>query len=192
MTDFLSIFLATALVNNLVLVQLLGVSSLFAFSNSTQQAKEIALASFVLIFASGLTNSLLDKYLLTPALLQALRLLCFVTVSAVLATMLAILVRKHFALSDRRDHLAFLLAGINSAVIGSALVNTLPGENTVLQLFGYSLGSATGFSILLLAFAAMRERINEQAQPKAFQGMAIQLITAGLLAMSLLGLTGIA
>lgn len=192
MIDFLSIFLATALVNNLVLVQLLGVSGLFAFSNSWQQAQEIALASFLLISISGVINGLLERYLISAMHLESVRLLLFVAVSVTLATLLAIQVRKYFPLSQRRDHLAFLLAGINSAVIGMALLNTVATAAPLSQLLAYSVGSAAGFSILLLAFAAMRERINEQAQPKAFRGTAIHLITAGLLAMSLLGLAGIA
>ena len=192
MTEFLSIFLATALVNNLILVQLLGVSSVLAFSNSAEQAKETAITSFILISLSGVINGLLDRYLITPLQLEMLRLLLFVAVSAVLATLLAIQIKKHFPLSWRRDHLAFLLAGINSAVLGAALVNSLGTDAGITRLLAYSLGSGAGFSILILAFAAMRQRINEQAQPMAFRGIAIQLVTAGLVAMSLLGMAGVA
>ena len=192
LTDFLGIFLATALLNNLALVQLLGVSGLFAFSNGRDQSREVALASFLLITVSSIINGLLDRFLLGPLDLQTLRPILFISVCAILATLLSELIRKYFPLSHRRDHLAFLLSGINSAVLGTALINSSANTASIMQLIAYSIGSATGFSVLILAFAALRLRINEQAQPVAFRGAAIQLISAGLVAMSLLGLAGIA
>lgn len=189
-TDFFSVFLAAALINNLILTQLLGVSSLFAFSNSAAQAKELATISFVVISIAGIVNGLLDKYLLTSLELGFLRLTVFTAVSSGLAMLVAVQIRRALPLSWRQNQTGVLLAGINSAVIGLALVNSKSQSLANAELILICLGSATGFSVLLLAFAAMRERLNEQAIPQAFRGAAIQLITAGLVAMALMSLGG--
>lgn len=191
-TDFLSVFFVAALVNNLILTQLLGVSGLFAFSNSAAQAKELATISFIVISVGGVLNGLLDKYLITNLGLPFLRLTLFTAMSAGLAVLIVYQIRRMLPLSWRRDQTGLLLAGINSAVIGLALVNSNSQSLSLFTLVVICLGSATGFSVLVLAFSAMRERFNEQAIPEAFRGAAIQLVTAGLVAMALLSLGGTA
>jgi len=187
----LATFFAAALLNNVVLVQSLGVSALFAFSNTRQQARELALLSFVLMSVSGSLNALLDATLLTPLGLTGIRLIVFTTVSASLAALACWQIGKHFPKSYRRNRFAILLAGANSAILGLALLNDPAGSVSLAQSTLLILGGAAGFSVLLLAFAALRERIPEQSVPLPFRGTAIQLISAGLVAMSLLVLGGV-
>lgn len=189
MIEFLSLILATALVNNVALVQLTGVSSLFAYSGQLRQALELALFSLVVMIPALLLASLLDRLLLAPLSLAFLRLPCFLVISGALTTALVMTIKKHLPLSAGRQQLPLLLVGGNSAIIGSALVLS-NSSLSLLQTLGYSVGTGLGFAFLLLAFAAFRLRLENSAVPEVFRGPAIQLISAGLISMSLLAMAG--
>lgn len=190
MSTYLSIITAAALVNNVVLVQLLGVSSLFFPGRGLQSTIELAALNFVVLFSAAVINLLLFKFLLTPLGLGFLKLLLFVVISSGITGLLLQWLKQRFPLSIRQQKLAFYLTGGNSAVIGVSLINTLSDLN-ILQSIAYSLGAALGFSGLLIAFAAMRLRIEYSDVPAPFQGTAIQLISAGIVAMFLLGFAGL-
>lgn len=190
MSTYLSIITAAALVNNVVLVQLLGVSSLFFPGRSLQNTVELAALNFVVLFSAAVINLLLFKFVLTPLGLGFLKLLLFVVISSGITGLLLQWLKQRLPLSIRQQKLAFYLTGGNSAVIGVSLINTLSDLN-ILQSIAYSLGAALGFSGLLIAFAAMRLRIEYSDVPAPFQGTAIQLISAGIVAMFLLGFAGL-
>lgn len=183
-------FFTAALLNNVILLQLTGVSGLFAFSNTREQTVQLALLSFVTITLASLGNGLLDKFVLLALGLPGLRPILFSAVSSAIAVGLAIAIRSYLPLCWRKDQLAILLAGANSAVLGLALSNSQIANLSLVQLCAISIGSAAGFSGVLLIFGAMRERLHEAAIPEPFRGSAIQLITAGVLAMSLFALSG--
>lgn len=189
LAQFLSILFATAVANNIVLVQTLGVSSLFAYSTRMQQAVELSLFSFVVLVLAALVNALIDHFILTPLSLQLLRLLCFVLVSGAITALLAGQIRKHLPLSWRRLEVGLLLVGGNSAVIGLLLLQAQAGSSLSLWIAS-SIGAGLGFVILLLGFAALRQRLEHSNVPAPFRGPAIQLISAGIIAMSLLGFGG--
>lgn len=189
LAQFLSILFATAVANNIVLVQTLGVSSLFAYSTRMQQAVELSLFSFVVLVLAALVNALIDHFILTPLTLQLLRLLCFVLVSGAITALLAGQIRKHLPLSWRRLEVGLLLVGGNSAVIGLSLLQAQAGSSLSLWIAS-SIGAGLGFVILLLGFAALRQRLEHSNVPAPFRGPAIQLISAGIIAMSLLGFGG--
>jgi electron transport complex protein RnfA len=186
-SNILSIIVAAALVNNVVLVNFLGVSSLFLFTNRLQNAIELALLSFLVLFTSAVINLLLFTVVLEPLGLEFLKLLCFVGTSAGLTTWMALRIEEKF---PRRQRLAFYLIGGNSAVVGVSLLNTV----SVLSLgesLAYSLGAALGFALLLIGFAALRLRIDTADVPAPFRGAAIHLISAGIFSMCLLGFAGL-
>ncbi len=186
MTTFIGIILAAALANNLVLVQLLGVSSLFAFSNRLQAATELALFTSAVMLGSSLCNLLLQRFLLQPLGLEFLQLICFIGVTAWLSHQLRIWVKRHYPHTLRRQELAFTLVGANSAVIGLAWLNS-SAELTLIHAMASSLGATAGFAFLLLAFAALRQRLDLADIPAPFRGAPSYLISAGIVAMCLLG-----
>lgn len=191
MTNYLSILTAAALVNNLILVQLFGVSSLFYSTKRLPQAIEFALFTFLVLFLASILNILVYRYALLPLHLEFFRLVVFVTVSALLTTLLLKLTAKNFPFSIRQQGLLLFLTGGNSAVLGA----TFLGSNSVLTLgenIVYSFGAALGYSMMIVGFAALRIRLEYADIPTPFRGNAIQLITAGLVAMSLLGFAGLA
>lgn len=190
MSTYISIIIAAALVNNVVLVQLLGVSSLFFSSSRLQNAIELAALNFVVLFSAAVINLLLFRFLLAPLGLDFLKLLFFVIVSSGITGLLLQWLKKKFPLSMRQQKLAFYLTGGNSAVVGVSLLNTVSSLN-ISQSIAYSLGAALGFSLLIVAFAALRLRLEACDVPAPFQGAAIQLISAGIVAMFLLGFAGL-
>ena len=190
MTQIFSIIVAAALVNNMVLIQSLGVSSLFAYSNRLRNAIELALVSFLVIFLASAINLILYRGLLAPLGLQYLALLCFVGVSSILTLLVLHNLEKYFPLSMRRQRLAFYLIAGNSSIIGLSLLNTASARSVV-DCLAYSFGAAMGFALVLLAFTALRQRLDGADVPAPFRGAAIQLISAGIAAMCFLGFAGL-
>ena len=190
MTQIFSIIVAAALVNNMVLIQSLGVSSLFAYSNRLRNAIELALVSFLVIFLASAINLILYRGLLAPLGLQYLALLCFVGVSSILTLLVLHSLEKYFPLSMRRQRLAFYLIAGNSSILGLSLLNTASARSVV-DCLAYSFGAAMGFALVLLAFTALRQRLDGADVPAPFRGAAIQLISAGIAAMCFLGFAGL-
>ena len=190
MTTYLSIIIAAALVNNVVLVQLLGVSSLFLSNSRLQNTIELATLNFIVLFSAAVINLLLFRFILLPLGLDFLKLLFFVAISSSITKLLLQWLKQRFPLSLRQQKLAFYLTGGNSAVIGVSLLNTV-SHLSIPQSIAYSLGAALGFSLLLVAFAALRLRLDSAEVPAPFRGTAIQLISAGIVAMFLLGFAGL-
>lgn len=190
MTQIFSIIVAAALVNNMVLIQSLGVSSLFAYSNRLRNAIELVLVSFLVIFLASAINLILYRGLLAPLGLEYLALLCFVGVSSILTLLVLHSLEKYFPLSMRRQRLAFYLIAGNSSIIGLSLLNTA-SERSVVDCLAYSFGAAMGFALVLLAFTALRQRLDGADVPAPFRGAAIQLISAGIAAMCFLGFAGL-
>jgi len=189
-TQIFSIIVAAALVNNMVLIQSLGVSSLFAYSNRLRNAIELALVSFLVIFLASAINLILYRGLLAPLGLEYLALLCFVGVSSILTLLVLHSLEKYFPLSMRRQKLAFYLVAGNSSIIGLSLLNTASARSVV-DCLAYSFGAAMGFALVLLAFTALRQRLDGADVPAPFRGAAIQLISAGIAAMCFLGFAGL-
>ena len=190
MTELIGIIVTAALVNNVALVQFLGVSSFFANTNRLQSAIELGILSFLVLFSASVCNLLLYRWLLAPLGLEILSLVSFVAVSTSIAFYLVRVIAKKFPLSFRRHELAIALVGGNSAVIGVSLMLSTSIMPVVAGL-AYSLGAALGFALILICFAALRQRLAYADIPKAFQGAAIHFVSAAIVAMVLLGFAGL-
>jgi|TARA_B110000881_G_scaffold146805_1_gene129992 electron transport complex protein RnfA len=188
-TNFLSIIVAAALVNNLILIQLVGVSSLFYSTKKLPQAIEFALFNFAVLFLASVVNISVYRFILLPLHLEFFRLVVFVATSALLTTLFLHVITKRLPFSTRQQGLLLFLTGGNSAVLGATLLSSTSvlslGEN-----IAYSFGAALGYSLMIVGFAALRIRLEFADVPAPFRGSSIQLITAGLVAISLLGFAG--
>jgi electron transport complex protein RnfA len=188
-TNFLSIIVAAALVNNLILIQLVGVSSLFYSTKKLPQAIEFALLNFAVLFLASVVNISVYRFILLPLHLEFFRLVVFVATSALLTTLFLHVITKRLPFSTRQQGLLLFLTGGNSAVLGATLLSSTSalslGEN-----ISYSFGAALGYSLMIVGFAALRIRLEFADVPAPFRGSSIQLITAGLVAISLLGFAG--
>ena len=171
-------------------MQLLGVSSLFLSSNKLQNALELALLNFVVLFLAASINLAIFRLILNPLGLEFLRIICFVAVSSTLTILILESLKKKFPLSLRRQRLAFYLTSGNSAILGVSIINA----DSVLSLthgVAYNFGAALGFALMIISFAALRLRLDTADIPTPFRGAAIQLISAGIVSMCLLGFAGL-
>ena len=144
MTNYLSIIVAAALVNNLILIQLFGVSSLFYSTKKLPQAIEFALFNFVVLFLSLIINLIIYRFFLIPFHLEFFRLVVFVATSALLTTLFLQVITKRYSFSIRQQGLLLFLTGGNSAVLGATLLSS----TNVLSLhenIAYSFGAALGY-----------------------------------------------
>jgi len=146
--------------------------------------------TFVLTLAS-VSSYLLYHYLLIPLELEYLRTLSFIIVIAVVVQLTEILLHYFSPVLHRALGLYLPLITTNCAVLGVALLN-IQAEHSFLESILFGVGTAIGFTLVLVLFAALRERIDAADVPAPFQGASIGLITAGLMAMAFMGFTGMA
>jgi len=191
MADLVPILVATALVNNVVLMRALGVCPMFGASLRIESAIAISLATaFVLTLASMLGYAL-ETLLLAPLGLLHLRILTFMLVIAATVQLTELLVRRRQPLLYEVLGLQLPLIAANCAVLGVTLL-TVAQAHTFLEAALYGLGTSLGFAIALVLFAGLRGRIVESDVPISFRGPAILLVTAALMALAFMGFAGLA
>jgi electron transport complex protein RnfA len=189
MADLLLIIVATALVNNFVLTNFLGLCPFLGASSRVETAFGMALAtSFVLTLASGLSY-LLNTYVLIPTDTEHLRLLAFILIIAATVQFTELLIKRSSPLLHQVLGIFLPLITTNCAVLGIALLN-VQKTTSLLQALTYGLGGGLGFSLVIALFAGLRERSNAADVPAAFQGPAISLVTAALMALGFMGFAG--
>ena len=189
MPDALTILLTTLFVNNFVLVQFLGLCPFMGTSRKMESAVGMAAATtFVLTLASAISY-LVNEYLLVPLGIEYLRILAFIFVIAVVVQFTEIVMKKTQPMLYQILGLFIPLITTNCAVLGVALLN-LRHANSFFESVMFGLGAALGFSLVLILFAGLRERMEGADIPKPFKGTAIGMITAGMMSLAFMGFTG--
>ena len=189
MTEYLLLLISTILVNNFVLVQFLGLCPFMGVSNKLDSALGMSLATtFVLTLSSGLSH-LVYHSLLVPLELDYLRTISFIIMIAAVVQFTEMVVHKTSPLLYQVLGIFLPLITTNCAVLGVALLS-INREQTFVESILYGLGTGLGFALVLVCFAAMRERLALADIPKPFQGAAVAMITAGLMSLAFMGFTG--
>lgn len=190
MTDLILIILATVLVNNFVLTRFLGLCPFLGASNRFEAALGMALATtFVLTLAAGV-GYLVDHHVLIPLDLQHLRLLSFILVIAATVQFTELVIRRSSPLLHQVLGLFLPLITTNCAVLGIALLNARQSHDFLTSL-AFGLGGGLGFSLVIVLFSGLRERVEAADVPQAFRGAAVSLITAAFMALGFMGFTGL-
>jgi electron transport complex protein RnfA len=190
MADFLLILFSAALVNNIVVLGIIGADPALAFMRRMDVATGLCLAMLVLLPLVAVAGHLMDTWLLIPLQLEYLQLLVFVS-NILLLTLLLKRFGQHINKKlDARINVFLPFAGINSAVLGTMLLN-LEHTNTLLNSLGFGLGSALGFSLVLLLMTAALERLEAADVPVPFRGLPVTLITLALMSMAFMGFSGL-
>lgn len=190
MTDYALILISTILVNNIVLVKFLGLCPFMGVSSKLETAMGMGLATTFVLTLSSISSYLINEYLLAPLGIEFLRTISFIFVIAVVVQFTELVVHKTSPLLYQVLGIFLPLITTNCAVLGVALLNVQESHG-FLESALYGFGAAMGFSMVLIIFAAMRERIAVADVPLAFQGAAIGLITAGLMSMAFMGFAGL-
>jgi electron transport complex protein RnfA len=190
MTTYLFIVLGAVLVNNVVFVRILGLCPFMGVSKKLETAVGMGAATtFVLTMACG-ASYVIDRWLLIPNQLEYLRTLSFIVTIAAIVQLTELVIQKTSPLLHQVLGIYLPLITTNCAVLGIPLLNVSLRHNFLESLlFGF--GSAVGFTLALILFAGIRERLEAADVPIHFRGTAIAMITAGLMSLAFMGFAGL-
>lgn len=190
MAEYALILVGTVLVNNFVLVKFLGLCPFMGVSRKLETATGMGLATTFVLTLSSVCSYLIDAYLLTPLGLGYLRTIAFIMTIAAVVQFTEMVVHKTSPLLYNVLGIFLPLITTNCAVLGVALLNVQQKHGFVESAL-YGFGAAVGFSLVLVLFAAIRERVAVADVPAVFKGNAIALITAGLMSLAFMGFAGL-
>lgn len=190
MTEFFIIMLSTVLVNNFVLVQFLGLCPFMGVSNKLETAIGMSTATTFVLTLASVCSYMVYNWVLAPLGLAYLKTISFILVIAAVVQFAKMFIEKTSPLLNRVLGVFLPLITTNCAVLGVALQNTNKAHSFVESTL-YGFGAAAGFSLVLILFSAMRERLAVADVPEPFQGAAIGMITAGLMSLAFMGFAGL-
>ncbi|MCL2021910.1 MAG: electron transport complex subunit RsxA [Betaproteobacteria bacterium] len=190
MTAYLFLIIGAVLVNNIVLVQILGLCPFMGVSKKLETAFGMSVATtFVLTLATG-SCFIIDHYLLLPFGFEYLRTLAFIVTIAAVVQLTEMVIARTSPVLQQTLGIYLPLITTNCAVLGVPLINISHRHDFVESLL-FGMASAIGFSLVLLLFAGIRERVEAADVPRPFKGSAITMITAGLMSLAFMGFAGL-
>lgn len=190
MTSYLLLFVGTVLVNNFALVKFLGLCPFMGVSKKLESAIGMGLATTFVITLSNICSWIVNTFVLMPLGLVYLRTMAFILVIAVVVQFTEMVVRKTSPSLYRLLGIFLPLITTNCAVLGVALLNINQAHN-FMQSALYGFAASLGFSLVMVLFAAIRERLVVADVPAPFKGSSIALVTAGLMSLAFMGFTGL-
>ncbi|MBL0284950.1 MAG: electron transport complex subunit RsxA [Zoogloea sp.] len=190
MTSYLFVILGAVLVNNVVLVRILGLCPFMGVSKKLETAVGMGAATtFVLTLGCG-TSYLVDHYALMPAGVEYLRTLAFIVIIAAIVQVTELVIQKTSPMLHQVLGIYLPLITTNCAVLGIPLLNVAL-HHDLLESLLFGFGSSVGFSLALVLFAGIRERLDGADVPVPFKGTAIAMVTAGLMSLAFMGFAGL-
>lgn len=190
MSSYLFLLIGAVFVNNAVFVRILGLCPFMGVSKKLETAVGMGAATtFVLTLGCG-SSYLINEYLLTPFDLGYLRTLSFIVVIAAIVQLTELVIQKTSPVLHQVLGIYLPLITTNCAVLGIPLLS-ITLEHNLLQALLFGAGSAVGFSMALVLFAGIRERLEGADVPLYFRGSAIAMITAGLMSLAFMGFAGL-
>ncbi|WVH09226.1 MAG: Electron transport complex protein RnfA [Fluviibacter phosphoraccumulans EoVTN8] len=190
MTEYIFVVIGAVLVNNVVLVRILGLCPFMGVSKKLATAYGMGAATtFVLTLGTG-TSYIIDHYLLIPFGLEYLRIISFIVTIAALVQLTELVIQKTSPTLHQVLGIYLPLITTNCAVLGVPLLNISQNNDFIASIL-FGAGSSIGFSLALILFAGIRERIEGADVPQHFRGTAIGLITGGLMSLAFMGFAGL-
>ena len=187
--SYILILIGTVLVNNIVLVKILGLCPFMGVSKKLEASMAMGFATtFVLTVGCG-TSYLINEYLLGTDLFY-LRTLSFIVVIAGVVQFTEMVIEKTSPVLYQALGIYLPLITTNCAVLGIPLLN-VQADHNFMQSLWYGFGGSLGFSLVLVLFASMRERMEAADVPVPFKGAAIAMVTAGLMSLAFMGFAGL-
>lgn len=190
MKSLIAIIVTTALVNNVVLSQFLGICSFLGVSSQKKASLSLGMAVTAVLTVSSLVAGMLYQYVLLPLHLEYLKTIVFILVIAALVQMVEMFLKKNAHAVYQSLGIYLPLITTNCAVLGVALTNVQNGY-TILEGTVAGFGTAVGYTISIVLLAAIREHIDQNAVPAPFRGAPIVLLCATLMAMAFMGFAGL-
>jgi electron transport complex protein RnfA len=190
MGDFILLMVSAILVNNILLARFLGNCPFLGVSRSMETATGMGLAVIFVLTLAGMITWLVHHYILIPMNIEYLRTIAFILVIATLVQFVEMVIQKTAPPLYEALGIYLPLITTNCAVLGVAIINIEESYDLITSIF-FSFASACGFSLALVLMAGIRERFALVNIPKPFEGTAIGLITAGLIALAFSGFIGL-
>ena len=188
--EYILIFITAIFVNNVVLSQFLGICPFLGVSKKVETATGMGAAvAFVLVIATIVTY-LVQKYVLDAFGLQYLQTIAFILIIAALVQMVEIVLKKVSPALYQALGVFLPLITTNCCILGVAIL-VIQNDFDLLTGVIYAFATAIGFALAMVLFAGIREQLSSVNIPKGMDGMAIALVTAGLLAMAFMGFSGV-
>ena len=188
--EYLLIFISAIFVNNIVLSQFLGICPFLGVSKKIDTSLGMSAAvAFVLTLAT-LVTWLVQTYVLVPFHLEYLQTIAFILVIASLVQMVEIVLKKVSPTLYQALGISLPLITTNCAVLGVAIL-VIQKDYSLAQSIMYAFSTALGFGLALTVFAGIREQLEMADVPRGMRGMAIVLVSAGLLSLAFMGFSGV-
>ena len=190
MSDYFFLLIATALVNNVVLVKFLGLCPFMGVSKRIDSALGMSMATtFVIVLAASICWNI-EHWLLAPLGLGYLRIITFILVIAAVVQFTEMVIHKMAPSLYQTLGIYLPLIATNCAVLGLVLINNQENQSFITALV-YDFGSAAGFTLAMVMFAGMRERLALARVPEVFSGAPIGFILASLMSLAFMGFSGL-
>lgn len=190
MLEYISIIITAIFVNNIVFAQFLGICPFLGVSKKTDTALGMSMAVIFVMTLSSIFTWMVNEWLLIPFELTYMRTVAFILVIAALVQLVELFLQKAAPALYSALGIYLPLITTNCAVLGCALQNANANYGFVEAVVsGFT--AAVGFSLALLLFSSVRERLRFADYPKAFEGFPIALVSAALLALAFMGFSGL-
>ena len=190
MTNLLIIAIGSALVNNVVLSQFLGLCPFLGVSKKVKTAAGMGTAVIFVITLASFVAALIYQFVLTPLNITYLKTIVFILVIAALVQFVEMFLKKYMVSLYESLGVYLPLITTHCAVLGVALTNVQKSYSILASVVN-GFATAAGFTISIVILAGIREKMEYNDIPKPFQGMPIVLITAGLMAIAFCGFSGL-
>jgi electron transport complex protein RnfA len=188
--EYILIFISAIFVNNIVLSQFLGICPFLGVSKKIDTSLGMAAAVAFVLTLSTMVTWLVQKYILDPFDLAYLQTLAFILVIAALVQMVEIILKKISPALYQALGIFLPLITTNCCVLGVAIL-VIQKDFNLIESIVYAFSTALGFGLALTVFAGMREQLELVNIPKGMRGMAIVLVSAGLLSLAFMGFSGV-
>ena len=190
MTEHLLIIISTAIVNNVVLAKFLGLCPFMGVSSKIDSALGMGIATTFVLCLAALSSWVVERVILIPLNLQMMRILSFILVIAAVVQFTEMLIQNMSPSLYQSLGIFLPLITTNCAVLGVALL-VIQEQMSFSETLFYAFGSALGFTLVIVLFAGLRQRLRLANVPKAFAGTPIAFLTAGLMSMAFMGFAGL-
>ncbi len=188
--ELVLILIGAVFVNNFVLARFLGICPFIGVSRKVETAFGMGMAVTFVMTLAAVATWFIQYFLLIPFGLEYLQTIAFILVIASLVQLVEMVIQKSSPVLYQSLGIFLPLITTNCAVLGLAVLNIQRGSSFVESVI-FAMGAAAGFTLAMVLFAGLRERIELCPVPKSFHGTAIALVTAGLLSLAFMGFAGL-
>ena len=190
MVELFVILVSAVFVNNFVLARFLGICPFLGVSKKVETALGMGMAVIFVMTVASVVTWFIQYLILIPFGIEYLQTIAFILVIASLVQLVEMVIQKTSPVLYQSLGIFLPLITTNCAVLGVAVLN-IQKDYSFLQSVVFSMGAGLGFTLAMVLFAGLRERIDLCPVPKSFQGTAIALVTAGLLSLAFMGFAGL-